>query len=137
MTLLQDMGGSSWEGSVTDVCRQCVTYVFRTFCYLCPATVHRILGLVGPSVCALEERTEMVDLPRVIEIVRDDDLDERSSRKGIAPVCWTRLVKLGVIGEGGDGGQPSPMALLEPGQELFVGSGSSAARRDEGRNISP
>src|SRR3989304_9643880 len=34
------MAGTSWAGSVTHVLRQCVTYVLRIFCYLCPRTVH-------------------------------------------------------------------------------------------------
>src|SRR3990170_8390731 len=33
------MGGTSCAGSVTHVLRQCVTYVLRRFCYLCPRTV--------------------------------------------------------------------------------------------------
>ena len=79
--------------SVTHVLRQCVTYVFRTFCYLCTRTVQRFDYATSAAIPIRSGGTKSTKgrlSPRYMKRgnqIAVQPIDAHPSQEGSIPVC--------------------------------------------------
>src|SRR5215207_401502 len=78
------------------------------------------LPVIGPTIGALDQCTQVIDFAGMIEIMTDHNADDIAGRQSFSPIGEAVALQLGVVRKGTDGIKPTAMTLYQPVEKLIV-----------------